>query len=170
MSVSWIDIIGYIWWWKKRVNWWRIKLIFYTFDLVNHNWKRICLLGIHNIVFIIVNINMVLSSCNLTLIDVNEITLLICWKDAFVINGEWRLILNDVSNVLRSFQVVLASVIINTNMTNFNVFSINMISLSHFIVILVIILNIRVWIVLMGFSKLEYNLLFLLHILVVRIN
>lgn len=76
-----------------------------------------------------------------------------------MVEGSW--ILHDIPDVLGSLHVVLASVVVNADVTHLLVLTVVVVSHSHFVIILVVIVNVWVLIVLELLCQLEDDLLFL---------
>ena len=95
-----------------------------------------------------------------TLIDVDQVTLLISGENNFVLMVERSLVLDDVSDVLCSLHVVLASVVVDADVTHLLVLTLIEVSHSHVVVILVVIVNVWVLVILELLGELENNLLF----------
>ena len=85
-------------------------------------------------------------------------------------NHQWPLVVNDVSDVLGSLHVILASVCIDADVTDLLVCAVKIVFDSILIVVLIVVVHIRIWILVELLSKLEDNLVLLSDIFVVWID
>ena len=79
---------------------------------------------------------------------------------------KWSFVLNNVLNMLSSLHMILASVVVDADMTHLLVLRLVVVSHSFLVVILVIIIFIRVSVVLEPLSKFEDHFLLLFWLVV----
>lgn len=127
-------------------------------------------LGVHNVVFVVKNLNVIFASHHVGLVNVNQVTLLVSRQDNFVVHIQVSVVLHNVLYMLGSLHVVLAPVVIYANVGHLLVFSLVIILNSLLVIILVIVVDIWILVVLEFLCQLENYLILLGHILIVGVN
>ena len=139
-----------------------------VFHLVNLLGETGCWFGVDNVVLVIEYFNLILARDYITLVNVDQVALLISGQDDLIVDVEVS-VLHDVLDVLRSLDVVLAPVGVDANVTHFLVLGLQVVLLSYLVVVLVVVVDVWVGAVLMPLSQLEDDFVLLGYVFVVGV-
>jgi hypothetical protein len=114
-----------MWWWKDcSVELLLVKIICPLLQPFNLLWQGCSLFGVHDVVFIVKDFDVVLSCNDVALVDVNQVALLVSRQNDLVIDVKISFILDNVLNMSCPLHVIHAPVLINADMTEFLVLGI----------------------------------------------
>ena len=133
-------------------------------------WKRTDLRRLCNVVLKAVDFNLVVACDHVRLVHIDVGSLLVCRKDDLVVDAQWARVLQDHSQVLGTLHVVLATVVVVTDVGDLLVDCAPVVPLPLVVVVLVAVVLIWVLVVLLCLCDLEDDLIFLLLVQVIWID
>ena len=113
---------------------------------------------------------MVFTRDHIALINVDERSLLISAQNQLVINVQWPWILNNLSEMLRSFIMVLRPIFVSADVGDLLIICLPVVLLSLVEVVLVLVIDVWVLVVLVLLSQLKDYLVLLSIVLIIWVN
>ena len=113
---------------------------------------------------------MVFTRDHIALVNVDERSLLISAQNQLVINVQWPWILNNLSEMLRSFIMVLRPIFVSADVGDLLIICLPVVLLSLVEVVLVLVIDVWVLVVLVLLSQLKDYLVLLRIVLIIWVN
>ena len=113
---------------------------------------------------------MVFTRDHIALINVDERSLLISAQNQLVIHVQWPWILNNLSEMLRSFIMVLRPIFVSADVGDLLIICLPVVLLSLVEVVLVLVIDVWVLVVLVLLSQLKDYLVLLRIVLIIWVN